>query len=38
VTKRLENEHGVQLTGHLLEFYGLCDTCVDPSPGEAAGV
>jgi len=27
LTSRLEDEHGVQLTGHLLEFYGLCDAC-----------
>ena len=27
LTNRLESEHGVQLTGHLLEFYGLCDAC-----------
>lgn len=27
LTRRLEQEFGVKLTGHLLEFYGLCSTC-----------
>ncbi|MCL4252774.1 MAG: transcriptional repressor [Anaerolineae bacterium] len=25
--ERLEDEFGVKLTGHLLEFYGVCGTC-----------
>jgi Fur family transcriptional regulator, ferric uptake regulator len=31
----LENRLGVQLTGHLLEFYGLCEDCVD-QPAESS--
>lgn len=27
LTERLEREFGVKLTGHLLEFYGVCDAC-----------
>jgi len=27
LTRRLEDEHGIQMTGHLLEFYGLCALC-----------
>lgn len=27
LTRRLENEFDVKLTGHLLEFYGLCSAC-----------
>jgi len=32
---QLEAKLGVQLTGHLLEFYGVCASCQDPSPTEA---
>ena len=28
LAEALEAKHHVQLTGHLLEFYGLCDNCV----------
>lgn len=27
IEAELERRHGVKLTGHLLEFYGLCDRC-----------
>ncbi len=27
LTHKLESEFGVQITGHLLEFYARCDTC-----------
>lgn len=27
LSERLEKELGVKLTGHLLEFYGVCGTC-----------
>jgi Fur family ferric uptake transcriptional regulator len=29
--KKLQREHRVQLSGHLLEFYGVCDECVAPT-------
>lgn len=29
LTRALEERLGVRLTGHLLEFYGLCATCQD---------
>ena len=28
IAAELERRLGVRLTGHLLEFYGLCDQCV----------
>jgi Fur family ferric uptake transcriptional regulator len=28
IKAKLEKQHGVKLTGHLLEFYGLCDRCL----------
>jgi Fur family ferric uptake transcriptional regulator len=28
LTSELESRLGVRLTGHLVEFYGLCDQCV----------
>ena len=27
LTRRLQEEYNVQLTGHLLEFYGRCENC-----------
>lgn len=27
LSTRLEQEHGVKITGHLLEFFGLCEAC-----------
>jgi len=27
--ERLESEFGVKLTGHLLEFYGVCGDCCE---------
>lgn len=31
LSRRLEDEFHVQLTGHLLEFYGLCEACSQKS-------
>lgn len=28
LARRLENDFGVQISGHLLEFFGVCDACV----------
>ncbi len=28
IEAELERRHGVKLSGHLLEFYGLCDRCL----------
>ncbi len=40
--RELEARYHVQLTGHLLEFYGLCDDCMDAvnvdKSAETAGV
>ncbi len=30
LTQKLEHEYGVQITGHLLEFFGRCVQCVSP--------
>ncbi len=27
LTQRMEKEFGVDITGHLLEFYGVCESC-----------
>lgn len=27
MTEKLQDEYGVEITGHLLEFYGLCENC-----------
>ena len=32
LSRRLEREFDVKLTGHLLEFYGVCHDCQDTSP------
>lgn len=34
LTRRLEAEYGMTLTGHLLEFYGECRTCADAKSNE----
>lgn len=32
LAKRLEAEYDVKLTGHLLEFFGLCSACLSQKP------
>jgi Fur family ferric uptake transcriptional regulator len=27
--QELESRHGIHLTGHLVEFYGVCDLCTE---------
>lgn len=34
LTAELERESGVRISGHLLEFYGTCETCVE-TPSES---
>ena len=36
LTQRLEKEYGVQMTGHLLEFYGKCETCQNTADNVSA--
>ena len=37
LSRQLETQFGVQLTGHLLEFYGICRECRDFEQGNAGG-
>ena len=35
LTRRLEREYGIRITGHLLEFYGHCTGCQDGVGGSS---
>ncbi len=34
LTQRIESQFNVHVTGHLLEFYALCETCMSESDAE----